>query len=565
MGRYVNSAVTAVTLFALVFVAVVWRSDWPEVYGFAAPAQSNAALSWMETPVHLADDVMITLRSGYMLEVLGKPAYNRTDSAQASTSYLAPYAFSALKRLIPGYGAVYVYSALGAAVVALTLVLLCMGLGRPWIALGAVLALSATTTLAEFSLSGWDHVFQGALLVAATVVATRSSASHGTLFTVAVLCALGTLYRPDGVLIALALLWVACRKSRSLRANMLAVAVFVAIVGAALWVNLIQFGHLTPTTARLKVGASPSLEYSLKYVVENGFQSFSALTLFVVFGVFCLLRWRRLEASERWLVGATVITSVAAIINSDAFAHGRMFWTPACVLAVLVVNQISGHELSYSSTLFHEKADGRWPAWAVGACAAATGVYLAAADRPRTHYIDRQEVPLSFTAPQFLLTEWIDRHLTPGDGPIGLYWLGMAYYLPKFDVADFLGKADEMVANSPVKWGPPGHNKWSTAETVRKWNPQVIIPTLPPPRDRDFSKYLAGVRDRLAKKDGWGFVYDLVLDPSVAKAYKYCYVNELRGGEDVWGFYVRNDLATRHAAQLTCYEPLSIERSGARD
>jgi hypothetical protein len=267
--------------------------------------------------------------------------------------------------------------------------------------------------------------------------------------------------------------------------------------------------------------------------------------------VFHLFRWHRLEKPERWIFLAAVATGMAAILNSDAFAHGRMFWMPACILAVLAVAR-----WEHGQTKIISFPQGNMLAWFAGVAALTAGLFWALSSPPRLHRVDRQGAPSSLTAPQYLLTEWINRNLSPRDGPIGLYWLGMAYYIPEFDAADFLGKSDEMVANSIKKYGPPGHNKWQTGKTIRKWNPQVIIPVLPLPERHDFQKYLSDAQKHFSEREGFGFHHDLVLSSYVARRYKYCHALENRGIQDVWGFYVRNDLAARHVSQLTCYEPL---------
>jgi hypothetical protein len=549
--------VSLFVLFAVMLAVVMLRSDWPEIYEFASPGHDGVrAVSWLETPVHLADDVMITLRSGSMIDVLGRPAYSRMNNSQPSTSYLAPYVFFGIRQVAPGYAAVYIYAVFGALAVAGTLLLIWLSASNCWTGAIVVAALGATTTLAEFSLSGWDHLFQGALLVAATVIALRSSGSAAAIAAVAGLGALGTLYRPDGLLIAVGLLLAVCLKRANWRVNVLAMVILAGTVSVALMVNWFQFGYLTPTTARLKVGASPSLEYSLTYVYQNVFQQFSVLAVFLGLVVFHLTTLRRLGNPERWILGAAIATGVIALFNSDVFAHGRMFWMPTCILAVLAVARckpIKTHDLVGMQTWV--RGANMPPMWFTGSLALAAGLLTATVGPLRMNVIDRQDAPSSFTAPQYLLTEWIAGNLSPGDGPVGLYWLGMAYYLPEFDAADFLGKADEMVASSSKKWGPPGHNKWQTGATVKTWNPQVIIPALPPPRNRDFIEYLVYARGRFERQEGWGFVYDLVLNQEVARRYKYCYTAGGRGIDDVWGFYVRNDLAERHRAQLTCYEP----------
>lgn len=80
-----------------------WGARKPETFDLPDAPQ----MTWQErltrTPVHLDDDVMIDLRAGYMIEQLGYPGYNRSDKAQPSTSYIAPYVYFLLWKTLPGY------------------------------------------------------------------------------------------------------------------------------------------------------------------------------------------------------------------------------------------------------------------------------------------------------------------------------------------------------------------------------------------------------------------------------------------------------------------------------
>lgn len=336
---------------------------------------------------------------------------------------------------------------------------------------------------------------------------------------------------------------------------MLCGLVFVGLIGAAMVVNWLQFGQLTPTTARLKIGASPSLHYSLNYLYVNGWRRFSAITLCGVLTLVLLWRVQRLPGAVRTILAACLATLGLTTLNSDVFSGARMFWMPACVLSALVLSTANarpgGAPIAAGTTI----APGARRDTVLAAIGLAVLVVLAwrlPAKSPHVVRVDAAHVAGSYTAPQYVLTQWIDAHLAPSDGAVGLYWLGMGYYLPRFEIADFLGKADELIARQPVKWGPPGHNKWDTDATVRKWRPQVIIPTLPPPWDGDFKAYRAHLAALTQRREGWGFVHDLVLSQVVAEQYRYCYIGAWRGIEDRWGMYIRHDVAASHAAQLRC-------------
>jgi hypothetical protein len=167
--------------------------------------------------------------------------------------------------------------------------------------------------------------------------------------------------------------------------------------------------------------------------------------------------------------------------------------------------------------------------------------------------ISIKEVPVSATASQYVLTRWIDQHLDPANGPIGFFYLGLSFHLDRFEIADFLGKADELIARSRVNWGPPGHNKWDISATLEKWKPQAIVPAGPSDfSDRDV---LARARGRLMVREDFGFAPALIINPHVSKGYNYCHVRPFRSGlKDEWGLFLRKDIAKTVGDAATCRE-----------
>ena len=322
------------------------RAHWPEFYEFAALPSISGWSRLVHTPVHLDDDVMIALRSGYMVEQVDMPSYNRGDVAQPATSYLAPYFFLLLYKLLPGYLPGYLpvlaYALLGVAGVGLTMsALVWSAASRPVLATVLVMLLLCTRTNAVFALSGWDHLFQALLLTVAVVMVLRRGRSAAFYAGAVGLAAAGALYRPDGLLIALAVLAVGAVHAPQRRGAMLCGLVFVGLIGAAMVVNWLQFGQLTPTTARLKIGASPSLHYSLNYLYVNGWRRFSAITLCGVLTLVLLWRAQRLPGAVRTILAACLATLGLTTLNSDVFSGARMFWMPACVLSALVLSTAS--------------------------------------------------------------------------------------------------------------------------------------------------------------------------------------------------------------------------------
>ena len=118
----------------------------------------------------------------------------------------------------------------------------------------------------------------------------------------------------------------------------------------------------------------------------------------------------------------------------------------------------------------------------------------------------------------------------------------MSYDLPRFEIADFNGVADESIATRKAGNGMPGHNKWNVSTTLDKWNPQAIVPGGPidPTRPETRANSLTHAPYLLSNS-------------KITGEYAYCYVPDSDVSmQDKWGFYLRKDIATRHLDQLRC-------------
>ena len=254
-----TSSVRRRLLATMIVVAValaltLWAGTWPDIYTFITDPGSSLLSRLAAAPVRLADDVMITMRSGDMVLRTGIPSYNELDLAQASTSYVMPYVSAVLALALPGNLAILSYAVLG-LIAALASIGAIVYFARSTFN-GVLIAVALTLTQANlhFALNGWDHLFQGVVFVMAIALAWASP-SNGRLLTIGVLLAAGSLVRPDGALIALAILWIVFLRASDRRRVLLAcVLPLVGVVVAFLLVNLVQFGHLTPTTTRLNSG-----------------------------------------------------------------------------------------------------------------------------------------------------------------------------------------------------------------------------------------------------------------------------------------------------------------------
>lgn len=564
-------ALVVCALLAVIHLGL--QANLPQIYWFATD-QAQAAASHLgallRTPINLDDDPMITMRSALFVLRQGAPVFNSGDLAQASTSYLLPYLAAALLAVLPANLALLSLSLLGLlSTLLVLLIILMVAPQRLW---GALIAgsLLLTSTAVQFSAMGWDHVYQAPVVVLGCWLVLRGGGGVATAIAAPLLLALGVALRPDAGLIAvsaLAACWLPAVPAappspatangagagpggldlgRALPARrrpaLLATAIFLGLVGGLLALNQHQFGHLTPTTSRLKLGAATDFGSILGYLVDQALLSYSALSAALILLGVLLLQRSRLDRRALLIAAGCALTLLYTVITSDVFGGFRMAWTPACVLA-LIAAQRCGPELRVS---------GHAPSSLV-----LVGILLFAGLSFPPRLLDRikgqrQFAPGSETAQQYVLAHWIDQRLRPADGAIGWYQLGTAFELPRFDAADFLGKADEAIATLPPHRGQAvGHNKWDIGLTLNKWHPQAIVHSWagdlaePGPRRQ---RTIEHARRQLALN---AYTAQTLHHPEVREHYLACLPRPL-AGQLAWGLLVRRDVAAREADQLVC-------------
>ena len=190
-----DKRLAAVLTFAFACIFTVVCATWPDIYGFARTSQPGTPRHLLTSPVRLSDDVMITLRSSYILRERGIPAFNRIDVAQPSTSYIAPYLFACLLKLLRPNAAIVFYALLGLFSVACTAAIIVWYSRSTTNSLLLVLLLLSTSTNLTFALNGWDHLFQGFSLAFATALSLKPGMTSRRMFAVSFLLVLGTLFR----------------------------------------------------------------------------------------------------------------------------------------------------------------------------------------------------------------------------------------------------------------------------------------------------------------------------------------------------------------------------------
>jgi hypothetical protein len=555
----------------IVFVASLFTLKYatlPEIYLFATDPNQSPIERLLTAPIHLSDDIMISLRTGYIFNETRIPAFNRIDLAQPSTSYLIPYVYAALIKIMPNNVATIAFAGLGflsVLIVFVTIIVTTKSLSN---GLLLVVALCLTATHAGYALNGWDHLFQSAFLSVGTALVLKSKNSVFTYLAAAICLALGTFARPDGIIISFFLMLSAYLLNQSrLRISLSLVFPFIVLIAAGLAINYLQFSEFTPTTARLKIGASPSITYATTYLLKNGVLSFSAITLMILF-LLLYVTQRHLWCNRTLtpVVFGCVLVSLFAAFNSDVFEGGRMFWSSACVMAVALtgsapkllnlklenLKNIASFGQEYKKTSFFSKLSVKFYVLSFFIILILSNAF-SISERVNSSLVRENSNNPSSTAQIYRIVKWIEKNLNNADGAVGMYYVGVAYHLPGFEVADFGGKADELIARSPVRWGPPGHNKWDTDKTLAKWNLQAIIPAAnSDPSDKDAMQRAKFNFEN--KINSYGFIPDLMLNKKVAESFVYCYLKHRKTikSEDKWGFYLRRNLVSKHINDLSC-------------
>jgi hypothetical protein len=548
------------TLFFIVncLLYTIYYGGWPEIFNFTSTGTLSGISKILQAPIHLSDDVMISLRSGYIFNTTGIPAFNRIDLAQPSTSYLAPYIYGIILKIFPSGGLpIILYAALGLFFVFLTYCTIGFFALSKLNATFVIAALTITTTNLGYALNGWDHLFQSFFLTLATVLVLRHSSTSANMALIGICLGVAVLFRPDGIILASAILGAHCISLSRKKNIAYAGLSMAALIALALLVNYLQFGTLTPTTARLKLGASPSLDYSFTYLKTYTFSEYSAITLLIIFlGAYSLFHKISLKKYDWIIVFGCLITFFMNFYNSDVFGGGRMYWSSVCVMGAILS---SNFPPIISNQYILSSKGNRFSIILLCTLFLFTSFYTLfqfpqlLKQKLISSEINSSKYYNSPIAQQLRVTHWIRDNLNPENGAIGYFYLGVSYHLPKFEIADFLGKADETIATSAVKWGPPGHNKWDINKTLEKWNLQAIVPTLN--SDRDIPGALIMASNAVQKQDAWRYVPELLLNESVHKKFSYCYIRGKNSGapEDKLGFFLRKDIASKYSNALNCH------------
>lgn len=461
---------------------------------------------------HLVDDQMISMRVARHLALTGEPFYNLGDPVAANTSlfWMYPLALAHLLAKDPDRVIWLVFWVSTAAFAGLAVWIsahlrnvadqaLCLG----------VIALSSAALI--YGGSGWEHVPE-TILTSLGFLQVLKDQSRAAWLRGFYLASFAFLVRPDAapviaVLFLAALLFLSPADRRwfllrSLPALCLPAA-YVALM-------LHFYGDVVPNTFYLKDAAAGSrLSDGLSYLV-NPLRSGVAPIL----GVAMALFWRKLTYAERVIcLGFWAQAAYVAWVGGDVFKAGRFFLIYLPVMTLVVVKRLGDAGLR-------------------ALCVLSCFVLLAGGVTQRfgknTLSYDIQIVS------QLRLADLIQRRLSPSDGAIGVHFLGIGYRLPEFQIVDFYGKADPVIARSPARSRFIGHNKWDYDHSIDGFRlsavfipDNLVVEADHPARNEDE-----------AETSGFGLI------DKVRSTGRFTYLSPSSlCVESSWGLFLRNDLA----------------------
>jgi hypothetical protein len=519
-------------LLALLFAVLMCR-----VCGTSQRVISGESIRYL-----VADDSMITLRVAYNFAHHLGPYFNAGEHVAANTSLFWPLFLYPIFALFHDPArAVQMVSLLSVLLSALTVACAVYFAGSYFSGIAVGICLLLTPSFYEYGATGWEHVPQmlfvtlGLLTILGAVDRLEKDRLEWGLIFLSVAC----LVRPDSLLmlapVGLFVLRSALRRNKKIAWISL---VFAAFSVAAYFGLMFHFYHsFVPNTYYLKVNGGLGLvRLGIAYLVrasrDSGIPMFFA-GLLVLWSL-----TRRTWSSEENLVLFTCALQIAyvVVIGGDIFLYARFFLclAPALVFlfwrkieAFLPAPEISQRLAFYFAVLL--------PLAGLFIAQAYSAMYRSQDNIVLTKQgiVADVEGPATWMA----LVDVIRARVAPADGEIGMFYLGsVSYYLPEYRIADFLGKADAVIAHEPVKWGVIGHNKWDFVHTLRDRNVSVV-PYIPGPLET-----VRKIADSHAGPASGGVAFQL--DPYLRDHYTFLTPAQLDAPGDA-GLYVRNDLVAK--------------------
>jgi hypothetical protein len=489
------------------------------------------------------DDVMITLRVATNIAAGHGPYFNPGEYVAANTSLLWPFLLAIPRSLFGLSQTVIFVCVLSLLLTVLTVAAVALASRTTATSALAAAVIVTSPSVSYYAWTGWEHVPQMLLVTVAFLIligrlpGLRDDTARLRLSVVMLTVAF--LVRPDTLLLLAVPGAVLAHRFWRRRDRRDGAALAVAIGLGALYylAHLYFYDSLVPNTFNLKVSAEgESVSHGLAYLLRN--VTDGGNTLLVLLSIACLFL-RRAPRSADLIVGTSLVLYVLSIVavGGDYFSRGRFLLciTPIAVFVVFdCLWDAAGSTLAkickvgfLLAVVLLVPLHSGWRDLVVQG----DSVQL----RP---LVQRADLPVRPIGAQLAMIPVIREALTPADGQIGLFFLGsLSYYLPEFQFADFLGKADPVVAESPAKWGPVAHNKWDIEYTLTAHRVS-IVPLEPITR--------AEAEQIVAQRRAYGAAAALVLHPLAQSRYRYIQAQTLGLGPEM-GLLVRNDLVSRFA------------------
>jgi len=476
--RFLNNNIVLLLIFILLPI-VLNVVNLPELV-YLRDSISTQQLSFVDKlnnlHILLHDDVMITMRVAKFYALNGYPGFNMTDLSQPATSYLLPIIVSPLFLIFPDSIALSIVVLLGAIayIIASYIVIKKLPCLFKLIVLGLLFFNHSSTS---FLFTGWEHLWQTLFIILFWNELFKFYYNKDigiySYVTIGITAALAILFRADSIFIIFpGLLFYILHLNSNKRSlvKLLPIFIFIIIGIVYTYFQYKWFGTAAPTKARLKAGNLPEATYQIDYFIRNILNGSALLPLTLIM-IFIVRTKKKFNHPETFALIGILLTYVYCFIVSDAFDNTRMLIAAYVLSLYLISVRVIKEEVieaikNMKTRLIYILL------LTVFLTAFSTNFYKI---KSQLFQKPLQDNSSSIVSQQLVLAKYINTKIQPEDGSIGLFYLGtVSFVLEKYEVADFLGKADELIATSAPKYGPPGHNKWNTSLSLKKWDPIVV-------------------------------------------------------------------------------------------
>lgn len=348
-----------------------------------------------------------------------------------------------------------------------------LGQNRKWLAGIAPFVVLASNPFASWTMSALETPLFSALVVFALYAQVRSK-----IYWVVVMCALATLTRPEGVLLAATIFgfefFERTRNDRtqlSVWGTWLPGILYASILLLLTLFRFWYYGDIVPNTFHAKVGGVPWI-FGFHYIWNFLADGFVFLLLPLIFA----LRSKRLRVGLLYLL-VTVVYLL--IIGGDAFRDGR-FLLP--VLPIMVVASLYGVEW----LLKRHRIVGGLAAFTLPLCMvwSLVGINSDAlrhsADNIKPVLYSKRKKARNLLMPGENRTEQLVEkilHIQPPVELIASIGIGRLGFYSMLPILDLVGLVDSHIAHSkkkPLGLPVPGHQR-SDAEYVFQRKPDLIF------------------------------------------------------------------------------------------